>query len=176
MGMGYGQQQGPNAAMMGALEGALRPPRAWEVMLRGLHGIMNGFGRLSFLVDENTAAMRFFVSALLTLCDRAGTLYGELARFVLRLLGWNRRKKLSAENHPASAKGGPPHFQPQSQHGSVQLSSGQQALASAWPSAHTAAAPGYHPRVQPMQPYGMGRQSQPRPGGQAGWDGAWGQQ
>lgn len=56
--------------MMGAIEGALRPPRAWEVLLQGLHSVMNGFGRLSFLVDENTAAMHFFVSALLTLCDR----------------------------------------------------------------------------------------------------------
>ena len=59
--------------MMGAIEGALRPPRAWEVLLRGLHSIMSGFGRLSFLVDENTAAMHFFVSALLTLCDRCTT-------------------------------------------------------------------------------------------------------
>lgn len=65
--------------MMGALEGALRPPRAWEVMLRGLHGIMNGFGRLSFLVDENTAAMHFFVSALLTLCDRYSTISPTLS-------------------------------------------------------------------------------------------------
>lgn len=137
VGMENGQNQGP-PGLMNTLEGALRPPKAWEVMLRGLHGIMNGFGRLSFLVDENTAAMHFFVSALLTLCDRAGTLYGEVARFLLRLLGWNRRKKMTNEQHQAAAGKPHPHFQPQRQPGTLQLTAGQQALASAWPSSMSA--------------------------------------
>lgn len=174
MGMGYGQQQGPSG-MVGALEGALRPPRAWEVMLRGLHGIMNGFGRLSFLVDENTAAMHFFVSALLTLCDRAGTLYGELARFLLRLLGWNRRKKMLSEQQVMSARGALPHFQPQHQPGSVQLTPGQQTLASAWPSAaHTATAL-QHQGGRPLLSQGMNNNQYARPNGDGVWDGAWGQ-
>jgi ATP-binding cassette subfamily B protein len=41
------------------------------------------FGRISFLVDENTQALHFFITAVLQLCDRAGTRYGELAAFVL---------------------------------------------------------------------------------------------
>jgi len=47
---------------------------------------MHFFGRLSFLVDENAHAVHFFISALLQLLDRAGSLYGELARFALRLI------------------------------------------------------------------------------------------
>jgi peroxin-13 len=34
-------------------------------------------------------AVHFFITALLQLCDRAGCLYAELARFVLKLLGYN---------------------------------------------------------------------------------------
>jgi hypothetical protein len=34
-------------------------------------------------------AVHFFITALLQLFDRAGCLYAELARFVLRLLGFN---------------------------------------------------------------------------------------
>lgn len=50
-------------------------------------------GRISFLVDENTQALHFFITAMLQLFDRAGTLYGELARFVLRILGIRSRKR-----------------------------------------------------------------------------------
>ncbi|XP_049386470.1 peroxisomal membrane protein 13-like [Solanum stenotomum] len=39
------------------------------------------------LIDQNTQAFHMFMSALLQLFDRSGLLYGELARFVLRLLG-----------------------------------------------------------------------------------------
>lgn len=88
---------------------------------------------------------------------RAGTLYGELARFILRLLGWNRPKHLITEQQqpeyppgvpgalPGQAGAHPglveaaPHFQPRRQAGAVQLSSGQQALAAAWPSSSAAA-------------------------------------
>ena len=100
---------------------------------------------------------------------RAGTLYGELARFVLRLLGWNRPKNLLTEqqhqlHQQGLVPGGPPgtgpavsgapQFQPQRQGSALQLTSGQQSLAAAWPSA-SAASRG--------------------PGGQpGGLDGAWG--
>lgn len=68
------------------------PPTFWQAMLRVMHGVVNFFGRISILVDQNTQAFHFFITALLQLCDRAGTLYGELARFVLRLLGfWKPR-------------------------------------------------------------------------------------
>ena len=63
------------------------PPTAWQAMLGGISGIVHFFGRLSFLVDENAHAVHFFISALLQLLDRFGSLYGELARFILRLLG-----------------------------------------------------------------------------------------
>jgi len=62
------------------------PPTAWQTLLAGVNGVMHFFGRLSFLVDENAHAVHFFISALLQLLDRAGSLYAELARFVLRIL------------------------------------------------------------------------------------------
>lgn len=49
---------------------------------------------------------------LLQLFDRSGMLYGELARFVLRLLGVKTKpKKL---NHPPGPNGHPFHGQPNS--------------------------------------------------------------
>jgi peroxin-13 len=62
-------------------------------MLHAISGVVHFFGRLSFLVDENAHAVHFFISALLQLLDRFGSLYGELARFVLRLLGFKPRDK-----------------------------------------------------------------------------------
>ncbi|KAJ7296997.1 hypothetical protein O6H91_01G041300 [Diphasiastrum complanatum] len=70
-----------------------RPASFWESVLRAMHGVVNFFGRISILVDENTQAIHFFITALLQLCDRAGVLYGELARFVLRLLGFRTRAR-----------------------------------------------------------------------------------
>lgn len=72
------------------------PPSAWQAMLHSVSGVVHFFGRLSFLVDENAHAVHFFISALLQLLDRAGSLYGELARFVLRLLGFCPREKAAA--------------------------------------------------------------------------------
>ncbi|CAK9201452.1 unnamed protein product [Sphagnum troendelagicum] len=81
---GYGGPGDPNDPNAGPPPG---PPNFWQSMLHALNGFLNFFGRLSILVDENTHAFHFFITALLQLCDRAGVLYGELARFVLRLLG-----------------------------------------------------------------------------------------
>ncbi|KAL3687456.1 hypothetical protein R1sor_013765 [Riccia sorocarpa] len=81
------------------------PPQApgfWISMLNGLQGVMHFFGRLSILVDENTQAFHFFITALLQLCDRAGVLYGELARFVLRLLGFRTGAKARARSKAAA--------------------------------------------------------------------------
>lgn len=72
--------------------GPPQPPTAWQAMLNSVQGVMHFFGRLSFLVDENAHAVHFFVTALLQLLDRFGSLYGELARFVLRLLGFKPSK------------------------------------------------------------------------------------
>jgi len=58
-----------------------------------MHGVVNFFGRISFLVEQNTQASYFFMTAMLQLFDRSGMLYGELARFVLRLLGVRRKPK-----------------------------------------------------------------------------------
>jgi peroxin-13 len=41
-------------------------------VLRGLHGVMGVFGRITMLVDENTYAVNFFIQALLQLLDRFG--------------------------------------------------------------------------------------------------------
>ncbi|KAJ4886017.1 putative peroxisomal membrane protein 13-like [Raphanus sativus] len=63
------------------------PPGFWISFLRVLQGAVNFFGRVAMLIDQNTQAFHMLMSALLQLCDRGGMLYGELARFVLRLLG-----------------------------------------------------------------------------------------
>ncbi|KAL6770338.1 PEX13 [Auxenochlorella protothecoides x Auxenochlorella symbiontica] len=85
-----------------------QPPSGWQAMLAGLGGLMHFFGRLSFLVDENAHAVHFFVSALLQLLDRAGSLYGELARFILRILGVRRAKKAGQALVDAAGPGQPP--------------------------------------------------------------------
>jgi peroxin-13 len=87
MGMGMGMYQDP------ALGPPPGPPRAWDSFLRVVHGFLGFFGRISFLVDENAQAIHFFITALLQLLDRFGSLYGELARFVLRMLGFRVAKK-----------------------------------------------------------------------------------
>lgn len=70
------------------------PPTFWQSMLKVMHGVVIFFGRVSFLVDQNTQAFHFFITALLQLFDRSGMLYGELARFVLRLLGVRSRPRV----------------------------------------------------------------------------------
>ncbi|RDY12664.1 Protein NLP8, partial [Mucuna pruriens] len=69
------------------------PPGFWISVLRVMQGVVNFFGRISILVDQNTQAFHLFMTALLQLFDRSGVLYGELARFVLRLLGIRTKPK-----------------------------------------------------------------------------------
>ncbi|KAI7996940.1 Peroxisomal membrane protein 13 [Camellia lanceoleosa] len=58
-----------------------------------LEGVVTFFGRVAILIDQNTQAFHMFITALLQLLDRSGLLYGELARFVLRLLGIRTKPK-----------------------------------------------------------------------------------
>lgn len=79
---------GPPVAGQGHLPG-------WQSFLNGLQRVVNCLGRMSFLVDENAQALHFFVNSLLQMLDRAGSLYGEVARFVLRILGYKPRKDIA---------------------------------------------------------------------------------
>ncbi|XP_072958063.1 peroxisomal membrane protein 13-like isoform X1 [Typha angustifolia] len=67
--------------------GPTSPPGFWISLIRVMHGLVNFCGRVATLIDQNTQAFHLFMSALLQLFDRSGLLYGELARFVFRLLG-----------------------------------------------------------------------------------------
>ena len=78
-GGGYGQPYDPNDP-----HGMPQPPPAWQKFLAVVGSVMGVFGKIAFLVDENTQAMHFFITALLQLIDRLGSLYSELVRFVLR--------------------------------------------------------------------------------------------
>lgn len=69
------------------------PPSFWMSVLRVMQGVVNFFGRISILIDQNTQAFHMFMTALLQLFDRSGMLYGELARFVLRILGIRTKPK-----------------------------------------------------------------------------------
>eukprot|EP01026_Neomeris_dumetosa_P064031 TRINITY_DN6084_c0_g1_i1.p1 TRINITY_DN6084_c0_g1~~TRINITY_DN6084_c0_g1_i1.p1 ORF type:complete len:311 (-),score=34.87 TRINITY_DN6084_c0_g1_i1:410-1342(-) len=73
--------------------GGFRPPTTWESFMQSLNGIVSFFGRISFLVSENVNALNFFITSFIQLLDRVGSLYGELARFVLRILGIKVKKK-----------------------------------------------------------------------------------
>ncbi|XP_022875156.1 peroxisomal membrane protein 13-like [Olea europaea var. sylvestris] len=80
------------------------PPGFWISLMRVMQGVVNFFGRLAMLIDQNTQAFHMFMSALLQLFDRSGLLYGELARFVLRLLGMRTKPK---KVHPPGGEGLP---------------------------------------------------------------------
>ncbi|KAK6785956.1 hypothetical protein RDI58_014481 [Solanum bulbocastanum] len=83
MGMGPYGDQDPNNPY-GAPPS---PPGFWVSFMHVMQGVVTFFGRVAMLIDQNTQAFHMFMSALLQLFDRSGLLYGELARFVLRLLG-----------------------------------------------------------------------------------------
>eukprot|EP00205_Picochlorum_sp_RCC944_P006469 CAMPEP_0182611942 /NCGR_PEP_ID=MMETSP1330-20130603/16047_1 /TAXON_ID=464278 /ORGANISM="Picochlorum sp., Strain RCC944" /LENGTH=274 /DNA_ID=CAMNT_0024831409 /DNA_START=58 /DNA_END=882 /DNA_ORIENTATION=+ len=96
-GMGGMGGMGMNPNMQG---GPPAPPTGWQALLRLLHTVMDLFGRITFLVDENVHALNFFISAVLMLVDRSGSLYAELARFVLRMLGFKIPKSLRPQQPP----------------------------------------------------------------------------
>ncbi|XP_059659952.1 peroxisomal membrane protein 13-like [Cornus florida] len=104
MGMGgpYGDQDPNNP--YGAPSS---PPGFWISVMRVMQGVVTFFGRIAILIDQNTQAFHLFMTALLQLFDRSGLLYGELARFVFRLLGI---KKKPNKIHPPGPNGLPgPH-------------------------------------------------------------------
>ena len=84
------------------------PPTAWARLMHSLSNVVGFAGKIAWLVDENSQALHFFMTALLGLLDRGGLLYGELARFVLRLLGYKppERPKLPPGQGPPGAIGG----------------------------------------------------------------------
>lgn len=90
---GPGGGMGPNGPYDPSMGPPPAPPSAWQTLLSSINGVMMFFGRLSFLVDENAHAVHFFISALLQLLDRAGSLYAEVARFILRVLFRRRSAK-----------------------------------------------------------------------------------
>ena len=114
--MGMGGMMGPGMGPMGGPmdpHGPTPPPTAWQRILKSLSGVVMFAGKMSWLVDENAQAMHFFMTAMLQLLDRAGLLYGELARFVLRLLGYKvppRPKWLPGMGPPGAM--GPGGMQP----------------------------------------------------------------
>jgi|TARA_B100000073_G_scaffold287502_1_gene249360 peroxin-13 len=56
--------------------------------MQSLSSVVHLFGKISFLVDENTQALHFFIMSLLQLLDRGGHLYGELSRVILKAMGY----------------------------------------------------------------------------------------
>ncbi|KAK4781880.1 hypothetical protein SAY86_015982 [Trapa natans] len=81
------------------------PPGFWISFLRVMEGVVTFFGRVAMLIDQNTQAFHMFISALLQLFDRSGMLYGELARFVFRILGIRTKRK---KVHPPPGPNGLP--------------------------------------------------------------------
>jgi peroxin-13 len=121
MGVGpYGGDQDPNNPY-GAPPS---PPGFWISMLRVMQGVVNFFGRISILIDQNTQAFHLFMTAMLQLFDRSGMLYGELARFVLRLLG------IKTKNVNPPGPNGHPHHGPHNPSGNMNYIEGPKAAPS----------------------------------------------
>ena len=110
--------------------------------MMGLHNIVSLFGRLSFLVDENTAALHFFITALLNLFDRAGWMYGEIARLVLGIIGFRGFRKAVGGGGNGAKMIGPPGgaAAADNAHGVVQHNRGYSNPTHAGPSRAAAAA------------------------------------
>ncbi|KAF4355969.1 hypothetical protein CsatB_013116 [Cannabis sativa] len=98
------------------------PPGFWMSVLRVMQGVVGFFGRISILIDQNTQAFHLFMTAFLQLFERSGMLYGELARFVFRILGIKVKSRkvhqLGPDGRPLQLPGPPGHqnqFQNQNQ-------------------------------------------------------------
>ncbi|GJM96840.1 hypothetical protein PR202_ga13709 [Eleusine coracana subsp. coracana] len=107
---GYGMGMNPYNQGPNSFGPPAPPPGFWVSFLRVMHGVVNFCGRVSFLISQNTQAFHMFITAFLQLCDRGGMLYGELARFVLRLLGIKTKPKKGGVQH-----GGAPALEGQGQ-------------------------------------------------------------
>merc|ERR1719352_1373341 len=93
MGGGYGAGLMPGQPGFDPNNAPGPPPSAWQRAMMSLSSVVGFAGKIAWLVDENSQALHFFMTALLELLDRGGVLYGELARFVLRLLGYKLPEK-----------------------------------------------------------------------------------
>ncbi|CAN1781330.1 Peroxisomal membrane protein 13 [Linum perenne] len=94
---GYGNTMGGGYGMGGYgppnPDDVPTPPSVWISFLRAMGGIVQFFGRVAMLIDQNTQSFHMFMTALLQFFDHSGMLYGELARFVLRVLGVKTKPK-----------------------------------------------------------------------------------
>ena len=86
------------------------PLTGWQALMHSLSSVVHLFGKISFLVDENTQALHFFIMSLLQLLDRGGHLYGELSRLLLRAMGYPvpPRPPAFSPPPPGGFRGGPP--------------------------------------------------------------------
>jgi len=110
-GYGYGSAPGglpgPGDGPAGNPERPSGPAGMYQSAMRTLHSVVSFFGRISYLVDQNTIALHMFIEALLNLLDRAGWLYGELARLVLRILGFKPKERKKADDARDDGQGPP---------------------------------------------------------------------
>ncbi|KAD3067780.1 hypothetical protein R6Q59_018218 [Mikania micrantha] len=108
MGMGMGGPGGPYGEEdpNNPFGAPSQPPGFWISLMRVMQGFVTFFGRVAMLIDQNAQAFHMFMSALLQLFDRSGLLYGELARFVLRILGV---KRVPNKLHPPGPHGPQTH-------------------------------------------------------------------
>ena len=110
MGGGYGGGMMPGQPGFDPNNAPGPPPSAWQRAMMSLSSVVGFAGKIAWLVDENSQALHFFMTALLGLLDRGGVLYGELARFVLRLLGYKLpEKKTLPPGAPPPGMGGAMH-------------------------------------------------------------------
>lgn len=121
MGMGGFGDQDPNNPY-GAPSS---PPGFWVSFMHVMQGVVTFFGRIAMLIDQNTQAFHMFMSAMLQLFDRSGMLYGELARFVLRLLGVKTKPNKVHPPGPGALPG------PHNPHGNQNFIEGPKAAPSA---------------------------------------------
>mmetsp|Transcript_1638 Transcript_1638/g.5929 ORF Transcript_1638/g.5929 Transcript_1638/m.5929 type:complete len:294 (+) Transcript_1638:174-1055(+) len=87
------------------------PLTGWQALMRSLSSVVHLFGKISFLVDENTQALHFFIMSLLQLLDRGGHLYGEFSRIALRAMGYPVPPRAPPPGQHAFG-GGPPRQHP----------------------------------------------------------------
>ena len=88
-GMYGGGMYGPTGPMSFDPNEPVNPAMsAWTKIMRTLSDVVHFFGKISFLVDENTQALHFFVGSLLGMLDRGHVLYKEMSRIVLKTLGY----------------------------------------------------------------------------------------
>ena len=82
------------------------PLTGWQALMHSLSSVVHLFGKISFLVDENTQALHFFIMSLLQLLDRGGHLYGEMSRILLKAMGYPVPPRPPQQFGPPGGPGG----------------------------------------------------------------------